>query len=55
MCADLHQYRPVAANEGGGHIRSVFTPEKEPLGRLMVDSQASNPHKAKAPQAYKCL
>ena len=46
MCAALHQYRPVAANEGG-HIRSVFTPEKEPLGRLMVDSRASNPPKKK--------
>ena len=38
MCADLHQYRPVTANEGG-HIRSVVAPGKEPLGRLMGDSR----------------
>ncbi len=36
MMADRHQYRPVAANEGG-HIRSDFTPYNEPHGRLMGD------------------
>ena len=44
MCADLHQYRPVDANKGGGHIRSVFTLENEPLGSHPVEFREDRLH-----------
>jgi hypothetical protein len=44
MCADLDQYRPVAANEGGVCLVARSTPTNDPRGysvvtRVSVESQ----------------
>ena len=54
MCAVLHQYRPVAANEGGAVDRRL-TPILTQVWVLNWVLPDNPPEYAKAPQAMKAL
>ena len=54
MCADLHQYRPVAANKGGA-VERRLTPLLTQVWVLHWVLQEKMAETAKAPQAMKSL
>jgi hypothetical protein len=54
MCADLHRYRPVAANEGGGSWTDDISLETGPTGDLWVTWRPPNTNK-KSPTSLQVL